>query len=237
MQVAELWRYPVKSMGGERLAVADVAALGLVGDRGWGVRDRASGHVLTARREPRLLFAHATIPEPGRVSVVLPDGTETDRDEDLSAWLGREVALESAGAGPVLENPDDAETELEWGRWEGAADAWHDSDRARVSLVSWSTIGEWDRRRFRSNLVVDGDGEDDLVGRRVTVGSCVLDVGMRIPRCVMVTRPQPGLSRELDVLRTVNRERDGCLAVGCLVVRPGTIAVGDTIGAPGPASP
>ena len=33
MRVLELWRYPIKSIGGERLDVAEVAEFGIVGDR------------------------------------------------------------------------------------------------------------------------------------------------------------------------------------------------------------
>jgi len=96
--------------------------------------------------------------------------------------------------------------------------------------VSTATIGSWDRRRFRSNVLVDGEGEDALVGSRVGLGTAVVDVGMRIERCVMTTRPQPGgIDRDLHVLRTIARERDACLAVGALVAQPGVASVGDTL--------
>lgn len=45
----------------------------------------------------------------------------------------------------------------------------------------------------------------------------------------MVTRPQPDLPADRDVLRTILRERDGTLAVGALVTTPGIIAVGDAL--------
>ncbi len=46
----------------------------------------------------------------------------------------------------------------------------------------------------------------------------------------MTTRPQPGgIERDLDVLRTINRERDGQLAVGSVVTLPGRMAVGDEV--------
>ena len=47
----------------------------------------------------------------------------------------------------------------------------------------------------------------------------------------MTTRPQPGgLERDLDVLRTIHRERGGCLAIGAVVRRTGTVEVGDALG-------
>jgi uncharacterized protein len=96
--------------------------------------------------------------------------------------------------------------------------------------VSTGTIGRWDRRRFRANLLVDGSGEDGLVGARVRAGDALLDVVQQIPRCVMVTRPQPdGIERDLDVLRVINRERSGFLAVGAVVVQAGVLRVGDEL--------
>ena len=51
-----------------------------------------------------------------------------------------------------------------------------------------------------------------------------------IDRCVITTRPQPGgIERDLDVLRTVNRDRAGNLGVGAMVTTTGHIAVGDPV--------
>lgn len=230
MRVVRLWRYPVKSMGGESLDRVDVGPDGVDGDRRWGVLDDETGRVLTARREPRLLLASARHLGPGRVVIILPDGTETDDGADLAAWLDRDVSLVAAGTeGGVYENPLDAERDADWMSWQGPGGAWHDSGEARITLVSTTTLGSWDERRFRANVILDGDGEDRLVGGRVHVGDAALDVTKRVSRCVMVTRPQPGLERDLDVLRTVNRERGGCLAIGATVARPGRIALGDEI--------
>ena len=89
-----------------------------------------------------------------------------------------------------------------------------DSPRTRVSLVSTATVGSWDPRRFRSNVLLEGEGEDALVGSSVELGEVTMDVVKQIGRCVMVTRAQQGgIERDLDVLRTLARERDACLAV------------------------
>lgn len=234
MRVVELWRYPVKSLQGERLEVANLTSAGIEGDRAFALFDVDQGLGLTGRRVPELLFASARMRADGGVDVTLPDGSVTRDDDALSHWLGRRVALRSADAVETrrYENPVDFEheTESEWAPFEGAAGAFHDSSRTRVSLVSTATLGDWDGRRFRANVYLDGDGEDALVASRVGIGDAVLDVTKRISRCVMTTRPQPGgLDRDLDVLRTINRERDGCLAVGALVVQPGTVRVGDAL--------
>jgi uncharacterized protein YcbX len=232
VRVLELWRYPVKSLQGERLAGADVGEYGIAGDRRWALFDAATGLGLTARRVPDLLFAAGRLRADGGAEVVLPDGTRTHDDAVLSAWLGRPVTLRPAGTtSPTYESPDDNFDEAgRWHPWEGAAGAFHDIPSARLSLVSTGTLGTWDPRRFRSNVLLDGSGEDDLVGRRVRLGGVVLDVGCGISRCVMVTRPQPGgIGRDTGVLKTVHRERGGDLAVGCTIVEPGSIRPGDAV--------
>ena len=64
MKVAQIWRYPVKSMGGEKITRAVVSSLGIEGDRVVHVKD-ARGHVITARSHHRLLGHHATLNESG----------------------------------------------------------------------------------------------------------------------------------------------------------------------------
>ena len=237
MRAVELWRYPVKSLQGEQLDTVTVTHDGLEGDRRYAIYDEESGFGLTARRVPELLFASARLSDgDGGVEITLPDGSLAPDDDALSAWLGRRVSLRSAAASDAArryENPVDFEQESgAWAPFEGAPGAFHDSAGAQVSLVSRATIGTWDRRRFRSNVLLDGDGEDTLVGSRVGLGRAVMDVGMRMERCVMTTRPQPGgLERDLDVMRTIARERDACLAVGAVVVQPGVLRVGDALSA------
>jgi len=238
MQVVGLWRYPVKSLQGERLDTVDVTPDGLAGDREFGIVERATGFVLTARREPRLLLAAAALVGDG-VQITLPDGSVATDDSALSAWLGRPVSLAKADntvAGTYETQLDfEHEDTADWFSWEGPTGPFHDSARTRVSLVSEATIGAWDARRFRANVLLSGAGEDDLVGTEIQVGNVTLDVTKQVDRCVMVTRPQPaipgsgGIERDLGVLRTIHRDRAGNLAIGALVTQPGTIKVGDAL--------
>lgn len=228
-RVIALWRYPVKSMRGERLDEAEIGVHGLLGDRAFGLVDEATGNVLTARREPRLLFASGRWLD-GRVEIRDGDGRVLADDEALSGWLGCRVRLVRAGnTGGIYEAPRDAEHEADWVSWQGPGHAWHDSTRTRVSLVSTGTLGAWDPARFRANVLLDGHGEDALVGDRVALGRVHLDVTKQVDRCVMVTRAQPGLPVDPDVLRTIHRERSGELAIGALVASPGRVAVGDEL--------
>jgi uncharacterized protein YcbX len=239
MSVLELWRYPVKSLQGERLESAEIGDEGIAGDRQWALFDQETGFGLTARRVPDLLFGAARLRADGGVEIVLPDGTVTDDDAEISGWLGRPVTLRPASdtpRRPRYESPDDdlteavAGSESRWHDWQGAPGAFHDNAGARLSLVTTGTLGTWDRRRFRANVVLDGAGEAGLIGSRVRLGDAVLDVGDPIPRCVMVTRPQAGgIGRDTSVLKTIHRERGGELAVAALVTRPGCIATGDLL--------
>ena len=112
--VAEIWRYPVKSMGGERLARSAIAARGLHADRMWAVRDVGLDTFTTARRWPALLQCSARFAEdpagrpaePGdvlEVIVTFPDGGEMSSSDPaindrLSQLIGKPARLESLPA-------------------------------------------------------------------------------------------------------------------------------------------
>ena len=106
--VVGLWRFPVKSMGGEQIQQAELSERGLLGDRGYALVDVATGKVASAksvRLFPNLLACQARFVEPPRaghdlpaVRIVLPDGAVVtsdagDRDRVLSAYFKREVTL------------------------------------------------------------------------------------------------------------------------------------------------
>jgi len=225
LSVQEIWRYPVKSLGGEQLDAAAVDALGIHGDRAWGLYDPATDTVLTARSEPGLLFLSARIDD-GRPTITCDDGNVMTTDTDLSNWMGRPVELRAATEGPgTFENPIDIDNESDWVRWQSSGATFHDG-RSKISFVSLDSLGEWDPRRFRINLILDGSGEDDLAGD-IGVGSTVLSIRKRIDRCVMISRAQPGIAKDLDVLKRVIKERDNKIGVGAVISTPGEITVGD----------
>jgi uncharacterized protein YcbX len=107
--VAALWRFPVKSMGGEQLHSAEMTQRGVVGDRAYGLIDKDTGRVASAKSVklfPNLLDCKATFVEEPRaggdrppVQILLPDGTivrsdSGDVDQVLSAYFKRNVTLE-----------------------------------------------------------------------------------------------------------------------------------------------
>ena len=246
--IAQLWRYPVKSMQGEQVDQVELDASGVARDRRFGVIDATSGRVLSAKRWPALLEATARA-QAGTVVVTLPGGGSFDTsdpaiDAALSEWLGLPVRLgpASADAGATYEmgsdpTDDDAET------FEFTGPAGSFADLAAAHLLTTASLsaarelhpdGQWEVRRFRPTALVEGAGdgfaEDAWVGSMLRAGSVDLNVVMPTVRCAMPARAQPGgLRRDLDIARTVNHHHDGNLGVYCWVVTAGTIAVGDPL--------
>jgi uncharacterized protein len=227
LSVIELWRHPVKSMQGHCVDTLEIDQRGVVGDRRWAVRDAETGNVLTGRREPLLL--HAT---GGDGFVTLPTGVVTSDGVELSTWLNRKVEFvgTTEGERSTYEVPlDPLEGETNWASWQGPSGSFVDSTRTAISLISVGAMRDWDHRRFRMNVVFDTDGDTDLVGKRIRLGSVILEVVKHVDRCVMVTRQQPDLSRDLDVLKAINQDHAGNLGIGALIIEPGIISLGDTV--------
>ena len=245
-RVARIARYPVKSFQGEMLDRGSFGPTGLVGDRVLGVIDQASDHVLTAKSVARLLEAHACTTPTG-IEIRLP-GTEwlpapsAAAGTAASEWLGRPVRIEPAPPGVSRDfsmtfNLDDETADVfDWHCPPGTY-----VDLADVHVLTTASIraaaerhpeGNWSVERFRPTVLVEADGvefvEDAWVGGRLRFGAAA-EVAVDEPtiRCMMTTRPQGELGRDLDILRTVNRDHGGNLGLYCSMVAPGEVSVGD----------
>jgi uncharacterized protein YcbX len=247
VQVVQLWRHPVKSFQGEQIPEVVVEDDGFRGDRQWGVRDIATGRVLTGRREPRLLQASARLIA-NRVELKLPtgevcQGTGPATDHALSAWLGAPVSLVDAADEPpsraeyFADATDDSSAAIEWtmpsGRFVDAAPLLVLTTTSLRSGAALHPAGNWEVRRFRPNMLVDTDRdgwpEDGWCGRTVHIGDVALTPQQPCVRCTMVTRPQPGLERDIDVYRAVARHHNGNLGVWTTIETPGQIRLGDAV--------
>ena len=104
--VKDLFRYPVKSMLGERLTEVEVGLKGVIGDRAWALRE-ANGRIITAKKWANMLgfrAAYEGTPAPHQlaaVKITLPDGRSVRADDPstsdiISSHLGRPVKLERA---------------------------------------------------------------------------------------------------------------------------------------------
>ncbi len=208
MHVAELWRYPVKSMAGERLALAELSEAGIRGDRVVHVRS-GKGRIVTSRTRPRLL---------GHRAVLGPDGEPL---VDGRPWASPEVALDvEAAAGPGAHLV----------RYEGP-------ERFDILPLLVATDGAiaafgYDGRRLRPNIVisgVEGLAERTWEGKFLRAGEGVIGVQDLRGRCVMTTFDPDTLAQDVGVLRRIQQEFDGTMALNCYVVRGGTLRVGDPV--------
>jgi uncharacterized protein YcbX len=225
-RVVEVWRYPVKSMAGERLESAEVSWQGLAGDRRWSFVRPGRSHTgfpwLTIRQQPQLHHYRPTLVEPERadrsaVTVQDPDGQVYAVDDPaLAARLGQ-------GVWAIKHD-------------RGTFDAFPVSLVTRQGLAALGRrVGtEVDVRRFRPNLVLDAPGteefpEDRWLGRLLRVGTAVVRVDQPVERCAMVNVDPDSLARNADVLRTIAQQRALDFAVYGSTVIPGTVRPGDPV--------
>jgi len=249
VRVTELWRYPVKSLLGERLSTLRVVDDGMEGDRAWGIQDCGDGRILTARREPRLLFASSRIDARSGLPVItlpggqLLTGPGPETDAALSTWLSKPVSLVAAAecdasrAEYFADATDDASRAIEWTMPKGRfVDAFPililTAAGLRESAAAYSS-GAWDMRRFRPNIFLELDGEgwleDAWADRPIRIGSAELVPRRRCVRCTMVNRAQPSMGRDLNIYKTLHRMHRGEAGMWTQVVHSGVISEGDSV--------
>jgi len=248
LRIAQLWRYPVKSLLGERLPTLRLVDDGVEGDRMWGIQDHSDGRILTARREPRLLFASSRLAAGDVPVITLPDGQELAgtgplTDAALSAWLAKPVTLVAAAESDAsraeyfADATDDSSKAIEWTMPKGRfVDGFPVLVMTTAGLRGGAAVhssGAWDVRRFRPNILiqVDGEGwvEDAWADRQLRAGSSQLIPRKRCIRCTMVTRAQPGLERDVDIYKTLHRTHGGEAGMWSQVVQPGVLSEGDSV--------
>jgi len=240
VRIGQLWRYPVKSFGGERLDSATVESDGLRGDHVWAVVDPETGDVATAKRFRRwgsLLMCRARLlddtdaRDPAALEITLPDGTVVRGNDPattdlLSEVTGRPVRLEARPR-----TYDEAPL--------------HILSSSAVAALGTGDAPETALRRFRPQIVVDakpalGFVEDEWLGKRVDLGGVTVAPTKLTARCVMVTLAHQEVAARREMLRTV-MSRPGpalpagekpapCIGVYANVVECGALSVGDAIG-------
>ena len=230
--VEAIFRYPVKSMGGERLEVAKLGWHGLEGDRRLAFRrieDRSGFPWLTASKLPDLVRfapcgrdgAQGDLP----THVRTPDGEEmTVFGEELAAEVGRRYGA------PVQM------MQLKHGIF----------DEASISVIAMDTVCEISRlagqspdvRRFRPNVVVRllqpaPFQEDQWVGGVLSFGeeddAPAITVTMRDERCSMLNIDPDSASLSAEVLKAVVRANQNMAGVYSTVTRIGRLAIGQRI--------
>ena len=234
-RVVGLWRYPVKSMAAEPLTRVDVSWHGFSGDRRWAfIRCSAanSGFPWLTLRERgdmtryRPSFVDPARPDKSPTVVRTPSGAVLDiADPALRAELSPE-------ASPLDVIKQDR----------GIFDTFP------LSLITTQTISRLgdivgaslETERFRPNILVEAAGatpfpEDEWVGRVLRIGGLRMRVDKRDGRCAVITIDPVTSERTAAILRTVARDRQGCLGVYGSTVEPGAIAVDDAVWIESPA--
>lgn len=206
MHLAELWRYPVKGLGGESLDRATLSAGGMDGDRL--VRIEGSDGTVTARSKPKLVGLRGAIGSDGVPTV---DGRPWTEPEAVDAI--RSIAGEGARLVPAGEDR---------------------FDLAPILVATDGALAEFgrDRRRYRPNLVVgsvEGMVEREWIGSRISVGRAVLSAREPCERCIVTTIDPDTLELDPSVLTRLRERYDGIMGVYCEVLEPGPVAVGDPV--------
>jgi uncharacterized protein YcbX len=209
MWVAEIWRYPVKSLAGERLEHVDVLEDGIAGDRRILVFDERTRRLITSRTHPKLLRLKATFSPNGEALI---NGRPWDDPESALAVM--------LAAGP-----------------HARLIGWDGLERFDVLPLLVATDGAiqafgYDHRRLRPNIViggVQGLAEREWPGRRARIGEAVIEFAKLRGRCVMTTYDPDTLEQDIRVLRRIVNEFDGTLALDTAVTKPGHIKVGDKV--------
>lgn len=236
MKIAEIWRYPVKSMQGERLAETELTPRGIDGDRVYAVKT-AAGRIASAKNARRFgrLFECGSRGDHGTITIFLPTGEFPigEADEPLSAFLGEPVGLSP-------DAPAETETEIDYLDLDDAelkfppmAGTFFDTTPLHVlftselEMLTQMLVGSnLDVRRFRPNILIEGSP----AGSTLTVGDAEILIEGPCPRCIMTTLPQPGgIPRDVEVLKTIARETSGNFGWLGRTLRPGTIREGDAV--------
>ncbi len=208
MTVTEIWRYPVKTMAGEKLQRARVGPLGIEGDRVVHVED-SRDRVVTSRTHPRFLGHKGTLSADGEPLI------------DGRSWSSPKVAAEVvdiAGPGAKLVRYDGAER----------------FDVLPLLVATDGAIAAFghDRRRLRPNIViggVEGLTERDWPGGCLRIGKVLIGVQDLRLRCIMTSYDPDTLVQDKNITRGVYRRFEGKLALNCFVIEGGEIAVGDEV--------
>ena len=225
-QLTEIWRYPVSSLAGERLASARLTPEGVEGDRACGIFARDNGANIYPARDARwnaAPLASARLVD-GRLEIKAGGGAwmaAPAAAERLTKVFGHEVELRAYG---------DAD-QPRYGR----APLHLLSQQALDSLRRHLPGSAIDARRFRPNLLVDlphlaGDiPEYALLGREFTLGGMRLRGTVPCGRCGFTTLPAGELPQDPDILRALVRQYDRNFGIYCEVLEEGVIELGATL--------
>ena len=207
MHVSEIWRYPVKSLKGERLNETDITKLGIPGDRQIAVIRTINGRFLTSRSKPKLLGLQGSINE---------DGVPTINGYPWKSAKALQLVLEAAGEPVTLEQIPAPQA--------------FDILPLLVATDGAARYLNIDHRRLRPNILladVPDLEERKWPGKVIAIGNVRIHAEKLRDRCVMTTFDPDTQAQDPSVLLRIVRELDGCTALDSSIITPGKIHVGD----------
>lgn len=222
-KVDSLWRYPVKSLIGEKLDSLSIDARGVSGDREYAVSniDGKFGSGKDTRRFRRIdgLFSMSVKTSGNGVLIKFPDGVVlSDKDssinDKLSQTLGQSVTLTKEGE---ISHFDDG--------------AIHILTTSSLSLL-YKLLPESgiDSRRFRPNIIIDSQHHDqELLGKTIKIGKAILKITHKTERCRMIAMGQPGLDNRPEILKLISKQFSLDFGVYAAVVSTGTLSAGERV--------
>lgn len=206
MHVSELWRYPIKSLKGERIQQAEVAGNGIPGDREIVVLGE-DGRILTSRSKPKLLGLRGEL---GADGVATINGHRWDSDEAMEL-----VTAAAGGRAQLVKVPQPQAFDIL---------------PLLVATDGAARILNIDHRRLRPNIMlanVPELEERNWPGRVLVIGDVRIEMAKLRERCVMTTYDPDTQVQDRSVLLRIVQQLDGCTALDSSVLTPGVIRVGD----------
>ncbi|MGB0660918.1 MAG: MOSC domain-containing protein [Mangrovicoccus sp.] len=240
MQLAQIWRHPIKGIGAEALDATTLSEnMPLPMDRAWAFLEegqtdtgawQACRNFLRGAKAPGLMAIEATLtgdridlrhPDRGPISIdPATDGAQ------LAEWLGDIWPAERPAPGALIKAPEQGMSDIPF---------------PSISILSLSSLHAvsaaagvaLDPRRFRGNLWLDGAdpwAEPQWIGKRLAVGGAVLEIVEPIGRC-RATEANPETGHRDVAMLSLLKELTGDTKFGVYakVIQAGEIAAGDPV--------
>ncbi|WP_337797253.1 MOSC domain-containing protein [Rhizobium skierniewicense] len=237
-RIAELWRYPVSSLGGETCHTVNVDMNGIVGDREFGIFDTSTGLAAAPEKDVRwrsALFLRSTLDENGLPRIHFPDGAAVSVIDKtvlfrLSNHFGFDVGIgryartnlpEAAGL-PIISNRYDP------------SPLHIITTQSLRTLARLASLDEMNQRRFRPSVLIEtgspdpeesGFIEESWLGATLRLGAQRVQVSEKAKRCGMTLIAQPELTEQPEILRTLVRRNARNFGIYCHIPQPGTLTV------------
>ena len=235
-RVVEIWRYPVSSVGGERLREAGVSPFGIAGDREYALIDRVSGLPAAPEKDKRwrrALYLQATCVDGQAPAISFPDGhacslTDSSVSDRLSDYFGFAASV-------AVYRHDERHAAFPLTRHRQHHFPMHVLTTASLKhLAALRQVEAIDSRRFRPTVLIDtGEGrsfvEREWIGRHLRLGAIDLTAQDEARRCGMTVISQPGLAEDPEILRNILRHNKRNFGIYCSIGGTGTIQLGDEL--------